>query len=282
MGQKIVITANMKPPRKTQQKVVYQWHWRRIFVAALAVMASMAALGYVLSETPQSAPASRLTPGNAEQIVEVAASETPVANASVPSEQQTDEAVSVEAPVVVEQPIVLAEEGDTQDDTMPEAAVAEIVVAAEPEPPQPEQTEQVEAIQPPEPRAEFAESAVVASLAEGAKIDIAKVSRSVLTTNVVEREPVDALQIEIPRHTFHDKLYFFTEINGLQGQNVRHLWYFQNQLMADVQLGVHTPRYRTFSSKNIMLNQVGLWRVEVRDAQNHLLATKEFRIVRRD
>ncbi len=125
---------------------------------------------------------------------------------------------------------------------------------------------------------EFSQQAKVASLAQGSKIDTDKVSRAVLTTQVVDREPISALGRDVSMSDFDGQLVFFSELRGMQGQTVSHIWYYENQTMATVELGVHTARYRTFSSKNIMPTQTGLWRVDLRDSNNNLLATREFRL----
>ena len=131
----------------------------------------------------------------------------------------------------------------------------------------------------PAPESEFNTEAKVASLSQGTKIDTDKVSRAVLTTAVQDREPINSLGQEVKTSDFQQQLFFFTELHGLQGQKVKHVWYFNDQTMANVELGVHTTRYRTFSSKNIMPSQLGTWRVELRDENNKLLATRAFRLV---
>ncbi len=78
---------------------------------------------------------------------------------------------------------------------------------------------------------------------------------------------------------FTETLAFFSELKNLQGQRIQHVWYYQEQAVATINLKVTTPRYRTYSNKNIMSEQVGHWRVDVLDEQGHLLAKKEFRIL---
>lgn len=65
----------------------------------------------------------------------------------------------------------------------------------------------------------------------------------------------------------------------MQGQTVRHQWYYQGQQLASIELAVSSPRFRTYSTKNIMPEQQGDWRVEVIDSDGNLLAQKEFRIL---
>jgi hypothetical protein len=65
----------------------------------------------------------------------------------------------------------------------------------------------------------------------------------------------------------------------MQGQTIQHLWFHQDQLMAEISLEISAVRFRTYSSKNIMPSQTGLWRVEVVTEQGQLLAQKSFRII---
>jgi hypothetical protein len=126
---------------------------------------------------------------------------------------------------------------------------------------------------------QFSDHAQVTSVAVGAKIDMKHISRAVLTTAIEEREPVDVIKESIEQLQFQDKLFFFTEVHKLQGQVISHLWFHQDQLMAEIPLNIGANRFRTFSSKNIMPSQTGQWRVEAVTEQGELLAQKTFRII---
>ncbi|MBS3799333.1 DUF2914 domain-containing protein [Pseudoalteromonas sp. BDTF-M6] len=311
MGQKIVITANMnnKTPRIARKDVVYQWHWHRIGTVAGVGAFAIGALWYA-AFTPAIAEQSRVSeseiaasqlvadpvasveePGDVEQpkVVEQAlvgeSLEKPEvlaqdANQAV-SEVATEVATKVATKATPETPPL---SGSAQSEVEPAevAVVAEVNQAnegtAEPSQAESIRTEPVQA-EPTLAAADFNDEAKVANLAQGSKIDTDKVSRAVLTTQVQDREPVSALGREIAMDDFDDRLVFFTELRGLQGQQVSHIWYFEQQQVARVELGVHTARYRTFSSKRIMPSQAGLWRVELRDNNNKLLATREFRLI---
>lgn len=277
MGQKIVITANMNTntPRIARKDVVYQWHWHRIGTVAGVGALAIGALWYAA-----------FTPANAEQS---RASEAELATSQIVAEPVVSSENSADEQPVVAEPEILVE-AQAQNDAEPTELVAVEVnqtqelsaepvepVIAEPTPAEPIQSEPAE-VEPSVVAADFNVEARVANLAQGSKIDTDKVSRAVLTTQVQDREPVSALGREINMGDFDDSLVFFTELQGLQGQKVSHIWYFEEQQMARVELGVHAARYRTFSSKHIMPSQVGLWRVELRDNNNKLLATREFRL----
>ena len=59
-------------------------------------------------------------------------------------------------------------------------------------------------------------------------------------------------------------VYAFTRIMGAEGEvTVKHLWFHQDNLMAEVELPVRSPSWRTYSSKNILPSMTGEWRVDV-------------------
>ncbi|ASM48402.1 hypothetical protein PESP_a0119 [Pseudoalteromonas espejiana DSM 9414] len=125
----------------------------------------------------------------------------------------------------------------------------------------------------------FSANAHIASVALGAQIDTSKISRAVLTRKVSKREPTNVFAADIRLNQFEEALSFFSELKNLQGQQVKHVWSFEGETMAEISLNVTSPRYRTYSTKNIMDTQTGHWRVDVVDEQGNLIAQKEFRIL---
>ncbi|MFY8275524.1 DUF2914 domain-containing protein [Pseudoalteromonas sp. SSDWG2] len=294
MGQKIVITANMSKntQRINRKEVVYQWHWPRITAAASAVVLASSALWYATSTPAIAEPTSQVEAvalNTDDKDISVAANEElrsqdqdvntdsispePVASElqeNIVTEVKDNSSAELQGPSEdsAEAATHTAQQSPDQDSSV---AVLQATLESA--------AEVSEEAEPVEVKAEFDEQAKVASLAQGTRIDTQKVSRAVLTTQVVDREPISALGNEVSTSDFVSKLMFFTELRGMQGQKVKHVWYFEDQAVADVELGVYTARYRTFSSKNIMPSQVGMWRVELRDENNKLLATSEFRLV---
>ncbi len=75
------------------------------------------------------------------------------------------------------------------------------------------------------------------------------------------------------------RLYAFCEINGaLEEINLMHLWYYEGKLMAVVKLAVKSNSWRTYSSKNILPEWTGQWRVEATTEDGLVLYTSEFEI----
>jgi hypothetical protein len=100
-----------------------------------------------------------------------------------------------------------------------------------------------------------------------------EVARAVLTTAVVEREPGEPVST---LSNDHDRIYFFTELNGLEGATVTHRWEWNGQVMAAVPFEVGGPRWRVYSSKNLEPVWLGEWTVSVIDASGQVLASGRF------
>ncbi|MCG7563931.1 MULTISPECIES: DUF2914 domain-containing protein [Pseudoalteromonas] len=288
MTQRIVIkTAVTKASEAPAKSVTYQYHWRRIGVVGSAAAFGLAALfyGIVNSVSADEQPVTTMNtyqqPEQADGVIDTADSDF-LEPASEPERRLASEPVSatlVSEPVVAELPqatanlVVSATVVKSQDE--PELTDEEAVVADEQE--TADLTVDYDNSNAPTKR--FAEDAQVASVAMAAQVDTKHISRAVLTTEVMNREPVNVLKDSVEQSAFADKLYFFTEVRGLQGQTIRHLWFHQDQLMAEIDLAISAYRHRTYSSKNIMPSQSGQWRIEVITADDRLLAQKTFRII---
>jgi len=89
------------------------------------------------------------------------------------------------------------------------------------------------------------------------------VAEGVITTQIVDRAPVDEIE-SYPAQ--NGKLYCFTKIVGVEGQSqVTHVWLYQDKEMARVTLPVRSAVWRTNSSKNIIPEWTGEWKVQVLD-----------------
>lgn len=293
MTKKLVITANMNAVESagsTPTAVTYQWHWRRIFMVSSVILVALAILVYSLTgavnaeQSPQDEPQAEFTSAELQAPLNDAEQEEPKEVVASSINEQTPQADSTEtakAEVVssniVEPEVTTVEVEIDSEQVVDEQQPETSEVTLDEEPPQTEQ--QVEIAAAPDAQQQFSQSAHIASVAIGAKIDTDKVSRAVLTTDVVDREPVNVLKNDVKLAQISNSLSFFSELRNMQGQTVRHQWYYQDQQLASIELAVSSPRFRTYSTKNIMPEQLGDWRVEVIDADGNLLAQKEFRIL---
>jgi hypothetical protein len=288
MTQRIVIKTAVTKTAPTVQTVSYQWHWRRIFAVSSVVLLSAAGVTYGLTNAV-----------NADEIQTEALADThsdmPVVTEPA-DEGMSPEGLTLQSNLNMGNELVTgAVESQHRDSTVASSVsvpASEDVVNVEPvkniedspvvvneDAEQEDVQDAKQDIIPGVSETVFSESAQVANVALGAKIDTNVVSRAVLTTGIEQREPVDVLKDNLKRIQFSEKLYFFTEIKNLQGKIIHHLWFHQDQLMAEIPLTVGAVRYRTYSSKNIMPSQTGQWRVEVVTQQGQLLAQKSFRII---
>jgi hypothetical protein len=99
------------------------------------------------------------------------------------------------------------------------------------------------------------------------------VARTLFTTHIVDREPADNF-IEIG--TDVQRVFFFSDLRELSGQIVTHRWEYQGKVMAEVKFKVGSPRWRTYSSKNLLPMWTGNWTVTVLDQDGHPLASDYF------
>lgn len=96
------------------------------------------------------------------------------------------------------------------------------------------------------------------------------VARSIFTSDIQDREPVDQLtQITAP----NEKVYFFTELKNLDGQTVKHRWRYMGEVVAEVAFNVGGSRWRVWSSKNLPPDQVGTWTVDVVNESGDVIAS---------
>jgi hypothetical protein len=103
-----------------------------------------------------------------------------------------------------------------------------------------------------------------------------EVGEAVITTAVVDREPVDEVDV-FPRQG--GTLYCFTRITGADvPTTVYHLWYHGEQIMSRVELPVNSPDWRTWSAKGFLDTWQGKWRVEIQDADGKVLRHVNFQL----
>lgn len=108
-------------------------------------------------------------------------------------------------------------------------------------------------------------------------IENGRVARAVFTSQIVDREPVDSLS-ELGNDS--DRIYFFTDLRGLAGQIVTHKWEHDGQVMAEIKFKVgNGPRWRVYSSKNLLPIWTGQWTVSVIDEQGSSLNVSTFNYI---
>jgi hypothetical protein len=101
----------------------------------------------------------------------------------------------------------------------------------------------------------------------------AQVERSQLTSRIENREPTDNLDDFVQgQNNEMKRVYFFTHITGLVGQQVIHRWIYKGEEKATVTLNIGGDNWRTYSSKRVPNYWQGKWQVQVWQADLMLIS----------
>jgi hypothetical protein len=75
------------------------------------------------------------------------------------------------------------------------------------------------------------------------------------------------------------KISCYTSFSGIAATTyVDHKWYRRDELVTSKRLTLKSPRWATYSSIQLREDDKGPWRVEIWDAQNHLIKTLRFSV----
>ncbi len=111
-----------------------------------------------------------------------------------------------------------------------------------------------------------------------------RVARAVLTREVIDREPVDELsQISNDLSQISndiEKIFFFTDLRDMAGHTVKHRWEHNGTIISEVEYNVRGPRWRIWSSKNMLPEWLGKWKVSVVNTVGDVIETREFEYVK--
>ncbi len=106
---------------------------------------------------------------------------------------------------------------------------------------------------------------------EGAMLTVQQMD---FCTGIQDREPVGIDTV------FSDDVgtvYCFTKIDGATDTTtVSHVWYYKGEEKARVTLNIKGDSWRTWSSKTILKEWDGKWRVDVESASGSILQSKDF------
>ena len=110
-----------------------------------------------------------------------------------------------------------------------------------------------------EPAAAPATTAEAMPQEEQAGFSRGSVIRSIFTTSIQDREPIDKLE----KSAEAERVFYFTELRDMSGQTAIHRWEFDGKVMAEVKFDVRGPRWRVWSSKSFTPGWAGDWKVSV-------------------
>lgn len=101
------------------------------------------------------------------------------------------------------------------------------------------------------------------------------VIEAVIARSVVDREPQDTGTAFPPDV---GALVLWTRVTDGAGQTLHHVWYHGDTEVANVEMQVGSPRWRTWSRKTVPAEATGPWHVEVRDAAGTVLKRIDFTV----
>jgi hypothetical protein len=100
------------------------------------------------------------------------------------------------------------------------------------------------------------------------------VAEMAFCTDVEDRTPVGS---DTVFSSTVERIICFTKITGaVDTTAVTHIWYYNDEQMVKVELAVKSESWRTWSSKLIMKEWIGTWRVDVVSESGDVVESKEF------
>ena len=108
-------------------------------------------------------------------------------------------------------------------------------------------------------------------------LDFLKIKDIKICKSIYRRTPVGA---DVVFTNNVDSLYCYTRIQNMgEKKEVKHVWYFEGQIMTQVRYNVKKSNiYRSWTKKTILSHQVGRWRVDVQDPDGTIIGSKRFEI----
>ena len=100
------------------------------------------------------------------------------------------------------------------------------------------------------------------------------VRRAVICTGIMNHEPTDSMT-NVPANT--SKVFFFTEIAGMEGKTITHRWMKDGSKVADIRISVPSNRYRCHSSRSVS-GKTGDWTTQVLDGNGKKLREVSFTV----
>ena len=111
----------------------------------------------------------------------------------------------------------------------------------------------------------------VTAMTEQSGFSRGSVVRSAFTTEIAEREPTQNLQNLTNEN---GKVMFFTELRDMSGQTAIHRWQYEGKVVAEIEFNVKGPRWRVWSSKSLVPQWTGDWKVSVINGAGEVISEK--------
>jgi len=108
--------------------------------------------------------------------------------------------------------------------------------------------------------------------------DHPQVHRAQLSHAIKALEPVDSIDVIQLRQGESRPIHFYLHLMNLQGKKISVRWYHKNKLDSQLPLEIHNNDWRTYASKQLDHQRLGIWRVELMDESGNRLATRNFTV----
>jgi hypothetical protein len=105
-------------------------------------------------------------------------------------------------------------------------------------------------------------------------ISSSRVTRAVICTGIMNHEPTDSIT-QVPASA--SKVFFFTEITGMEGKTITHRWLKDGAKIADIRISIASNRYRCHSSR-VVSGKTGYWTAQVLDADGKKIKEVAFTV----
>jgi len=115
---------------------------------------------------------------------------------------------------------------------------------------------------------------------ESIKVPITDVVRALLTTSIINKEPVDNMVFPLILNKDKAKnVYYFTEIINRKGQYLFHQWFRNDKLIYKRKISILGNRWRAATSKLIPYSKTGMWTVRLVDKKGFILNEIKFEVI---
>jgi len=217
------------------------------------------------------------TDASEEQISDDQASvSAPVEEEQIASEEpEAEEEVPDEPVYFLDEEIPPEADASTEAQPVPEPAKQEVV-----EPQVVEETAEFEPIAEPEVEEPKAEPQAEEGhfVLQDEKINATGVKRFQLARTVKNREPVGDLSDIDFNAKGSTSVWAFSDVRDMRGERLNYVWLYEGSEVARVRNKVGADRWRSYSSKTVLRNMTGAWRVELQDNQGRQLASADFNL----
>jgi len=100
-----------------------------------------------------------------------------------------------------------------------------------------------------------------------------KVVTSVFATSIVDGKPTDDVKAFV---NTVNTIYYFTKLEGLDGQTITHRWKYLDRVMAVAKIKVSPDTHTAWSSNTLEPNWTGFWVVEVLNSDGKVISVDSF------